>query len=340
MIRIGLLGAGFMGETHATAYAQLPGAKLTAVADRNRASGERLASEYSAKYFSNVDDLLDSGLCDAVDICLPTFLHESSFVAAAERGLHVLCEKPIVTSLEAIDRIILAARAAGIKAMVAQVIRFWPEYIVIRNTLRDDALGHPRLARATRLATPPLWGDWFRDPLLSGGALFDLHIHDLDFTYSLFGKPTSVYSVGVQGEAGGWDHVLTTLNYSDMLAQIEGSFIMPSGFPFQMSYRLDGEKGCIDFHFSTARQVDLRDQAISELTLYRQDIAPVSLSKPAEDSYLAELRYFVNCLEQDCHPEVATLEEAREVILITLAAKRSLETGTIVPLSLQGTLDT
>ncbi len=332
MIRIGLLGAGFMGATHAAAYAQIPGVQLTAVADRNRVSGERLASQHAAKYFSDVDDLLDSGLCDAVDICLPTFLHESNFIAAAERGLHVLCEKPIVISLEAIDRIILAARTAGIKAMVAQVIRFWPEYIVIRDTLREDMLGQPRLARATRLATPPLWGDWFRDPALSGGALFDLHIHDLDFTYSLFGKPASVHSVGVRGETGGWDHVLTTLDYGDTVAQIEGSFMMPTGFPFQMSYRLDGEKGCIDFRFSTAKQVDRRDQAVSELTLYRQDKAPVSLSKPTEDSYLAEIRYFVNCLEQDCHPEVATLEEAREVILITLAAMRSLETGTIVPL--------
>ena len=338
MIRIGLLGAGFMGEAHAAAYARLPSAKLTAVADRNRVAGEHLASQYSAKYFSEVDDLFDSGLCDAVDICLPTFLHESNFVAAAEYGLHVLCEKPIVISLEAMDRIILAARTAGIKAMVAQVIRFWPEYIVIRDTFRNGDVGKPKVVRATRLATPPLWGSWFREPSLSGGALFDLHIHDLDFTYSLFGKPSSVYCVGIQGSAGGWDHVLTTLNYDDLLAQIEGSFIMPSGFPFQMSYRLDGEKGCIDFRSSTTNQVDQRNLAISELTLYRGDMEPTALIKPSEDAYLAEIRYFVNCLEQDCHPEIATLEEAREVILITLAAKQSLETGAIVPLSLHGTL--
>lgn len=155
MIRIGLLGAGFMGEAHAAAYAQLPSAKLTAVADRNRVTGEHLASQYSAKYFSEVDDLFDSGLCDAVDICLPTFLHESNFVAAAEYGLHVLCEKPIVISLEAMDRIILAARTAGIKAMVAQVIRFWPEYVVIRDTFRNGDVGKPKVVRATRLATLP-----------------------------------------------------------------------------------------------------------------------------------------------------------------------------------------
>lgn len=339
MIRIGLLGAGFMGATHAAAYAQINEAKLTAIADRNRPAGELLASQHSAKYFSTVNELLDSGLCDAVDICLPTFLHESSFIAAAERGLHVLCEKPIVISLEAMDRIILSARTAGIKAMVAQVIRFWPEYVVIRNTFLDGTLGRPRVVRAARLATPPQWGSWFRDPLLSGGALFDLHLHDLDFTYSLFGKPSSVFSTGIQGDTGGWDHVLTVLDYGDLKAQIEGSFIMPSGFPFQMSYRLDGDKGSIDFSSSITEQVDQRNLATTKLTLYREGTMPVSPVKPSEDSYLAEIRYFVNCLEQDCHPEIATLEEAREVILITLAARHSLETGTIVPLSLHGTTD-
>jgi predicted dehydrogenase len=302
------------------------------VADRNREAGERLASQYSATYFHKVEDLLSSGLCDAVDICLPTFLHESSFLAAAERGLHILCEKPVVTNLEAIDRILMAARTAGIKTMVAQVIRFWPEYRVIRQTMASGDLGQPRIANAARLVTPPRWGSWFRDPLLSGGALFDLHIHDLDFTYSLFGTPSSVYSVGVQGETGGWDHVLTTLDYGACKAHIEGGFVMPSGFPFEMRYRLDGDHGCIDFRFSTTNQVDQRNQASSELVLYREGMPLSYPARPPEDGYLAEIRYFVNCLEQDCHPETATLEEAREVIRIALAAQRSLETGTVVSL--------
>lgn len=319
-----------MGATHAAAYSSIEGVRLSAIADQNRELGEKLASHFSAKYYCCIEDLIASNECDAVDICLPTHLHETAFINAVEHGLHVLCEKPIVTTVDAIDRIISATQKAGVITMVAQVIRFWPEYLVVRNTLLDGSLGKPRIAKATRLISPPAWSNWFSKPNLSGGALFDLHIHDLDYVYSLFGMPHSVCATGVQGPDGGWDHVLTTLDYGDKKAHLEGSNIMPISFPFQMSFRLSCEKGCIDFRFETETQVDKRDQANTRLVIYKNGKEPEFPSKPIDDGYLAEIKYFVDCLKQGCQPEIATLEEAREVIKIVLAAKHSLETGSIV----------
>jgi len=253
-------------------------------------------------------------------------------VAAAKCGKHVLCEKPLALSLTDVDRMQSAVQAAGVKCMVAQVIRFWPEYVSIREALESGQIGQPRVATGARLASPPNWGAWFSDPALSGGALFDLHIHDLDFVFSLFGKPRTVYAIGMKSAAGGWNHVVNCLEYGDKKAILEASYALPPGFPFHMSFRLTGETGCLDFQFGGVAQVDQRAAAQSHLTLYRTGAAPEFPTPPTEDGYRAEIRYFTQCVMDKREPAVATLAEAREVIAIALAAKQSLETGAVVSL--------
>jgi UDP-N-acetylglucosamine 3-dehydrogenase len=332
MIQVGVLGAGFIGATHAAAFARLDGVRLAAVADHNRAAADALSARYSARAAYSVEALLDDPEIIAVSICLPTFLHAATVIAAAERGKHILCEKPLALSLKDADRMCAAVERAGVKFMVAQVIRFWPEYIRIREALESGQLGQPRMATGARLTSPPTWGEWFRDPAKSGAALFDLHIHDLDFVYSLFGKPRTVYAAGVRGATGGWDHVLTNLDYGDKKAVLEASYLLPASFPFQMSFRLTGDTGCVDFKFGGVAQVDQRAAAQTGLVLYRQGAEPESLVPPAEDGYQAEIRYFANCLLEDRDPAQVTLAEAREVLNIVLAARQSLETGAVVAL--------
>jgi predicted dehydrogenase len=332
MIQVGLLGAGFIGATHAAAFAKVDGVRLAVIADANRAAADKLAAQYGARAANTIEAVLDDPGIGAVSICLPTYLHAATFVAAAERGKHILCEKPLALSLADADRMHAAAEQSGVKSMVAQVIRFWPEYVRIREALESGQLGQPRMATAARLTAPPTWGAWFADPTKSGGALFDLHIHDLDFVFSLFGKPRTVYAVGVRGAMGGWDHVLTSLDYGDKKAVVEASYALPKAFPFQMSFRLTGDTGCVDFRFGGVTQVDQRAAARSDLVLYRAGVEPVVLIAPSEDAYQAEIRYFANCLLEDRAPALATLAEAREVLTIALAAQQSLETGSVVSL--------
>ena len=332
MLKIGLLGAGFIAATHAAAYARLDGVHLAAVGDVNRAAADALAAQYGARAVYTLEAILDDPEITAVSVCLPTFLHAAVVVAAAERGKHILCEKPLALSLEDVDHMQAAVKRAGVRCMVAQVIRFWPEYVVIREALAHGQLGQPRMVTGTRLASPPTWGAWFSDPNKSGGALFDLHIHDLDFVYSLFGKPRTVYAVGGRGATGGWDHVHTSLDFGGQKAVLEASYALPAGFPFQMSFRMTGDAGCLDFQFGGVGQVDQRAGAQTTLALYQPGVEPQRLQPTTEDGYQAEVRYFANCLLEDRDPVVATLAEAREVLTIALAAKQSLETGAVVRL--------
>lgn len=331
MISVGLLGAGFMGSTHATAYEKLAGVTLVAVADTNQAAADVLARAHGARAYYSIEALLDDDGINVVDVCLPTFLHKSCVVGAAARGKDVLCEKPLALSLDEADEMKEAIEQAGIKFMVAQVLRFWPEYTVIRETLDRGELGRPLVATAARLVDQPTWGGWFTDPTLSGGALLDLHIHDLDFLFSLFGKPQRVFALGAQSETGAWDHVLTSLDYGDKKALAEASYLMPKGYPFQMSFRLLCETGCIEYRLSVEGQVDQRDQAQTRLAIVRQGKTEFP-AVPEIDAYEAEIEYFLQCVEEDRHPQMATIEEARGVLEIAFAARKSAETGEVVAL--------
>ena len=330
MIRVGLLGVGFIGATHAACYKNVAGARLVAVADVNREAADRLAAEHGTRAYYAVEPLLEDQEVDAVDVCLPTFLHEQAVVRAAEAGKHILCEKPIARSLDEVDHMIEAVHRAGVQCMVAQVVRFWPQYAAIKELLDTGQIGQPWMATASRLTSFPGWSTWFGDPALSGGAILDLHIHDLDYVFYLFGRPERVYAVGNADASGAWNQVVTTLHYGDKAAVVEASFMMPPGFPFTAAFRLVGTLGCAEYRFRVGGQVDQRDVATTEFTLYRPGQPPESPHCSDKDPYLAEIEYFIDCLMQGKRPEIATLEEARTVLQIALAARESLEHGRVV----------
>ena len=326
-VRIGLLGAGFMGSTHAAAYSRIAGARLVAIGDANVALADNLAAQYGARAYYSIDSLLADPDVEAVDVCLPTFLHEQCVLGAARQGKHVFCEKPVALSLEQVDRMLAAVEAAGVMSMVGQVIRFWPEYVAIRDLFRRGDLGEVRAIHALRLSPPPAWGNWFKDPARSGGAVLDLHVHDLDFIYWLCGLPKSVYAVGLQNEMGAWDHLDTSLAYPGACALAQASFMMPDNYPFQMLFRLMGSAATVEYRFRVAGQVGEREQAETELVLYRPRRRPEPVPFEPGDAYERELAYWVGCLESGRPPEQATLLQAREVLRMALAARRSLESG-------------
>ena len=327
MIRLGLLGAGFIGETHAAAVQAVDGVELALVADANREAADRVAAAYGTRACYDLEGLLEDDSIDAVDICVPTFLHCETVVAVAERGKHVLCEKPVALAMSEVDQMIDAVQRAGVKAMVAQCVRFWPQYSAAKQLLDDGALGRPLMATASRLAGPPSWSSWFRDPKLSGGAVLDLHIHDLDYLFYLFGAPEQVCAVGTASDTGAWDDVLTILRYKDHGASARAGYRMPREWPFTTSFRILGDEACVEYRFRVGGQIDNRDAARTEFLLFRPGQAPEQPLCSNQDAYEAEIEYFVGCLTEGRHPSIATLQEARTVLRIALAARESLETG-------------
>jgi UDP-N-acetylglucosamine 3-dehydrogenase len=333
MIRVGLLGTGFMGKTHASAFAQTQNARVTAIVGSSPERTAPLAQEHQAKVHRTIDDLLNDPDIDAVDICLPTPLHEPVVVAAAQAGKHILCEKPITLTLDAATNMVEQVRQSGVIAMVAQVVRFWPQYTATHALLASGQFTRPHHVGMYRLASVQGWSSWFADPAQSGGALIDLQIHDLDFLYSLFGLPERVYTSGTRIASGAWNHLQTTLTFADTTATVEASYMMPTSYPFRAGFRMVGADGCVEYDFRVTGQVDQRASAQHEFTLYRMGEAPVALAAPAHDPYQAQATYFADCVQSCRTPTFATLAEARTVLLMALAAQDSLVTGQSVSLA-------
>jgi predicted dehydrogenase len=245
----------------------------------------------------------------------------------------VLVEKPMALSLAECDAMMLAAMARERLLMVAHVLRFWPEYRAVHDYVNSGILGRPLSATAFRLLGQDASGSWFGDPEQSGGAVLDLHIHDLDALNWLFGAPRTVYARGRQSRSGAWQHTLTLLDYGDAQGMAEGSAIRPAGYPFTMGLWVTCEGGTVEFSFRAGgAQVDTRDTATSSITAFPAGSPPQPIPSPGGDGYENEIREFIACIREGRAPTDGAPEQGRLAVATALAARRSLETGEVVAL--------
>jgi UDP-N-acetylglucosamine 3-dehydrogenase len=168
-LRVGVVGVGVMGSNHARVFADLPGVELVGVADPDRGQCDFVARILGCTTFANVDGLLAHGV-DAVTIAAPTHLHQELALACIGRGIHVLVEKPIASSVEEGRAIIAAARRAGVALMVGHVERFNPTVEAIKEAIRNEDI----LSIAITRVGP------FPPRMSNVGVVIDLAVHDID----------------------------------------------------------------------------------------------------------------------------------------------------------------
>ncbi len=198
-IQAALIGAGGIGNAHSSAYQQMTNVKIIAVVDVRRENAEQAAAIHGAKAYTSIEEMAKQEKPAMVDICTPSFTHKDLAIACANHGWHVLIEKPIAHTLEDARMMLEAAHNNNVLLMVAQVIRFWPEYVYLKQVRDDGRYGKLVQAWFSRVCGAPLWAweNWYVDPTRSGLAPFELHIHDLDFIHYMLGKPDAVRSFGV-----------------------------------------------------------------------------------------------------------------------------------------------
>ena len=152
MLKVGLVGLGGISGAHVAGWNAAEGAELVAICDVRE---EQLAKHQNVNKYSDFHQMLEEEKLDILDICLPTYLHTQCALEAMKRGIHVLCEKPI--SLEESDVALLYQVAAenNVKFMVAQVIRFWPEYMALKETYETKRYGELLSGEMERLEAQP-----------------------------------------------------------------------------------------------------------------------------------------------------------------------------------------
>lgn len=327
-MNIGVLGSGFMGGTHARAYAKLPDVRVVAVSSRSKDKAAKLAAEVGAA--PTVDDMaiINDPSIDAISNTLPTHLHRKYTVAALAAGKHVMVEKPFGLTVADCNAMIAARNKSGKYLMVAHVLRFWPEYVALVDFVRSGKLGKPLAAIASRLSVTPGWAEWFGDPTLSGGAVLDLMIHDIDALNWLLGTPKTIYARGWESKPGSWDHMHAVLDYGDSHAFIEASEFMPAEYPFTMTLKVLCERGSVEFGFRAGGVSVEMGGGGTSLMVYEHGKQYKLEAKPG-DAYEAQIAYFVECVRTDRPPVQGTAEQGRLAVALSLAARESLESGKV-----------
>lgn len=332
-VRVAVVGLGFMGRTHLRAYLENPQAEVAAVCGLNRVpvngvltgiqgnikKTDDIVLGNGVKVFRSFEQLLADPDIDLVDLCTPTASHPTQAIAALKAGKHVLCEKPLaLTSGAALDVLKTADSATGF-LMPAMCMRFWPGWSWLKKIVTEKTYGEILAARFCRFSEMPAWtqANTFSDAGASGGALFDLHIHDTDFIHHLFGRPAGVFSSGVMDKSSRIDHVTTQYHYSRGPAvHAEASWLRAQGFT--MGYTLHCESATVDFDLA---------RGAAALTVLERGQSPQTIPLEPADGYTEEIRYFVDCIARNSPPKTVTARDALAALEICEAEEKSVRSN-------------
>lgn len=320
--RVAIVGPGSIGETYADALKNSESVVLAAIAGRDTEKGRRMAKNCRVPYYTDQDTMYKSEALDGVIICTPTFTHEEITRRAFSHQVHVMCEKPFTLHAETAKELLNQADSLGLRLMVMHVVRFWPEYAALSEMIREGVFGSVKNVYLSRLSTHPAWAQWHRDPEKSGGGLFDLHIHDIDYLYSVLGDVESVYAVGPQEASGCWNNISTMLRFSCGVSAVVESFMDITGpYPFTTMARINGTRAAAEYSNQTGR-----------IMLYEKDFPARTLEIPGYNPYAREVEYFADCVRNQKETLLMPGKDVVSVLKILEAVRQSLMTGQVIKL--------
>lgn len=328
---VAIIGGGFISNIHAQCYKNL-GIKIEAMADISEKVRQEFEEKYNCKTYSSAEVMLEnvSDNIDLVDICAPTYLHEELILLALKYNKHIICEKPLSINLNSVDNIISKLESSDRYLMVAQVLRFWMEYVKIKEWFEDGVFGDIKLVSAMRLAQHPK-SEWFYNPKKSGGGIFELHIHDIDFLCYLFGNVKEVYANGSKDENESWDFINSSIKFKNGIsASAQGIFGITDNYPFTANMKVIGDKATAEYSLSAGVNLDSDGKQSNSLILYRKGKEPIIENIKSKDAYELELEYFIDCVKNNKKPEIVSLDSIKRTIKTINCLIESLESGNIV----------
>lgn len=310
MLKVGLVGVGGISGAHIPAWEEMADAELVAICDIRT---ERMEKYPQKRHYTDFDEMLANEELDILDICLPTYLHADFAIKAMEKGINVITEKPISLKNEDVERVYSTAEKYNVKFMVAQVLRFWPEYELLKEIYDTKKYGKLLSGTMIRLGGYPKWSwdGWMMDEKRSGLVPFDLHIHDLDFMVYAFGMPKVAHQY--RSKLPKQDFVSITYDFGDFSINSEASWYATC-YPFTAEFRfqfedavVSNENGKMMIYLKDDEKIDLSQQAEGDTG---------SINLPKSDAYANEIIYFADCVKNNKRVEKVKPEELDCVLKI------------------------
>lgn len=318
MVTVAVVGVGGMGKTHLDNLRSMENVKIDSICDPNP-SIAALAEELEAGYYTDLDELLSHTAAEIVMVFTPTFLHARQIEAVLRSGRHCISEKPLCLSSKQAAGLFALADEMRVCLYVAQVLHFTKEYQLLEEIVRSGRYGRVKDAFFYRLTERPKWltGNWLFDPEKSGLIPYDLHIHELDFIVSLFGRPAAARRHQALAQAQ-QEHYRFLYSYDDLTVCAEASWYN-APIPFTHGFRLCFEHAVVVYE--NQRFVAFEEGAAGETLLMETPAADggtaINVSSPLP--YLHELEHFFACAFENKKSDVVK-EENVLIVLETLEA--------------------
>jgi predicted dehydrogenase len=325
MKKIAVAGFGFMGKTHTLNIMKNKELKLTSIIDVNPAliqenplsgtgnfeTGDIGADDLAGiQKYQNLDDCFQSEALDAIVISVHTGLHYEMTKKALLHDKHVFLEKPFCLDISQAKELIALAEQKKKILMVGHVLRFMPPYEKLKNWIDSKEFGELQFLSLTRFSGLPGWGQWKDSKITgkSGGALFDLVIHDIDFASWVLGVPSDIKCDYLPGSLSNYDYISAMWSYENknIHVRIEGGNTFHGEFPFQAGYIAKFEKASIQY------------------TTFKGDVIRIasetgSKEIPAGDAgagFYNEIAYFAGCMKNNTKPYLCMPESSLQSIQI------------------------
>lgn len=331
MLNYGIVGFGGLGKVHFAAMEEVVSkagdVKLVALCDVEDSAfsgGAELnigttdsGLELSAyKIYKDAEEMFENEKLDFIVTALPTYLHEVIAVKALERGIHVFSEKPMAINEKQAKNMIKKAKENDVCLMIGQCLRFWPEYVELKNIIDTKKYGKVIRAEFARLSNTPDWSwqNWMMDEEKSGAVILDLHVHDVDFIHWVFGMPKSVQSF-TSGYKTPHDSVFTIYEYEkgmEVSARAEWGF--PKKYPFAATFTVKFENATVELKGGV-------------MTVYMENGDVEVLEVPAGNAYANEVIEFVDCIRNKENSKINPPEASLGSIRIAFAERKSADKG-------------
>lgn len=338
MVRIGVVGVGFMGMIHFLAARKLQGANVTAICSRDE---KKLAGDWRSiqgnfgprgemmdlagvKKYRRLEDLLGDPDIDLVDICNPTHLHPEAAIKALNAGKHVLVEKAIALDPKDADAMVAAAAKANRLLLVAHVLPFFPEFAYAAQAIRGGKFGKLLGGHFKRVISKPDWSSEIGDASKTGGPAIDLHIHDTHFIGLVCGVPELVFSAGVV-ENGAVAYLTTQYLFGPggpAISCSSGS-LAQKGRPFVHGYELYLEKATLAYESGTCPLTLLTNDGKSELVKLPD-------AGGATTAFTLEIQAAVDGVAKGQEPDLLSGKLARDALVLCHKECESVRTGRAV----------
>jgi predicted dehydrogenase len=337
MVRIGIVGVGFMGMIHFLAARALQGAQVTALCSRDP---KKLAGDWrdihgnfgppgtvmdlsTLKKYQHLDDLLADPDVDLVDVCNPTHLHPETARRALEAGKHVLVEKAIALTPEGADAMVQAAARAGKLLMVAHVLPFFPEFSYAAEAIRSGRWGRVLGAHFKRIIARPDWSADIGDASKTGGPAVDLHIHDTHFIGLVCGVPQRVFSSGVV-QNGAVNYLTTHYLYGPggPAVSCSSGALAQKARPFVHGYEIYLERATLVYESGSC--------PLTVLTADSQEQPRLEGGGEATTAFTLELQSAVDGVREGREPALLSGQLARDALVLCHKECQSVLSGEAV----------